>query len=31
MIAEITTEGNSPTFFDQHHQGNGHAVDIRMK
>jgi hypothetical protein len=31
MIAEITTEGNSPTIFDRHHRGNSHAVDIRMK
>ena len=29
MIAEITTEGNSPTIFDRHHQGNSHAVDFR--
>ena len=30
MIAEITTEGNSPTNFDRHHRGNN-AVDFRMK
>jgi len=31
MIAEITTEGNSPKIFDQHHRGNNHAVDFRMQ
>ena len=31
MIAEITTEGNSPKNFDRHHQGNSHAVEIRMQ
>ena len=31
MIAEITTEGNSPTIFDGHHRGNSHPVDFRMK
>jgi len=31
MIAEITTEGNSPTIFDQHHRGNSHAFAFRMQ
>jgi hypothetical protein len=31
MIAEITTERNSPKYFDRHHQGNSHAVDFRMQ
>jgi hypothetical protein len=31
MITEITTEGNSPTIFSRHDQGNSHAVDIMMK
>jgi hypothetical protein len=31
MIAEITTGGNSPTIFDQHHQRNSNAVDFRMQ
>jgi hypothetical protein len=28
MIAEITTEGNSPKIVDR---GNSHAVDFRMQ
>ena len=31
MIAEINTEGNSPTIVDKYHRGNSHAVDFRMK
>ena len=31
MIAEITTEGNSPEIVDRHHRGNSHAVDFRMQ
>ena len=31
MIAEITTEGNSPKMFDRHDRGNSHAVDFRMQ
>jgi hypothetical protein len=31
MIAEITTEGNSPKIFDRQHRGNSHAVDFRMQ
>ena len=31
MIAEITTGGNSPTTFYQHHRGNSHAVDLRIR
>jgi hypothetical protein len=31
MIAEITTEGNSPKIFDRHDRENSHAVDFRMQ
>ena len=31
MIAEITTEGNSPTIFDRQSPRNSHAVDFRMQ
>ena len=31
MIAEITTEGNSPKIFDWHHRWNSHAVEFRMQ
>ena len=31
MIAEITTEGNSPKIVDRHHRGNSHAADVRMQ
>jgi hypothetical protein len=31
MIAEITTEGNSPNIVDRRHRGNSHAVDFRMQ
>jgi hypothetical protein len=31
MIAEITTERNSPKTIDLHHRGNSPAVDFRMQ
>ena len=31
MIAEITTEENSPNIFDWHYRGNSHTVDFRMQ
>jgi hypothetical protein len=31
MIAEITTEGNSPTIFDRHHRENSHGLAFRMQ
>jgi hypothetical protein len=31
IIAEITTEGNSPTIFDRNHRENSQAVDFRMQ
>jgi len=31
MIAETTTEGNSPKIFDRHHRGNSHTVDFRIQ
>ena len=31
MIAEITTEKNSPKIVERHHRRNSHAVDLRMQ
>jgi hypothetical protein len=31
MIAEITTGGNNPKIFDQHHRVNSHADDFSMQ